>query len=551
MALVFTKNPAADDRSSTRADWPPAAPGNGRTGRQTIRSLLVMRAAGNSKPGPLDAPARLSNRSALALAEAIDARWAALCEVHAPRLEGAWRHHVPSRGLRARQGWKIHLSATLLSAVDLFERSAATLSGSGLAFKVAASLDAMRWLANGLDFGRSQVGKMITVYCPDPRQARSLAEQLHACTIGVPGPRVPSDLQFRPGSAVYYRYGSYAERLAEIDGRQVPVYLDPAGEPVADRRTRSTAVPPWASNPFIESGAAEPDSAVPRTRARYRATRMLGWRGRGGVYLAEEAGGDAPRWVVLKEALSNGGIDLDGRSAELQLRGEMRCLATLGTIIPVPTVVEYFRQDGCGYLVLERIAGRSIDELIHDDALSWVARFAIAHQMVDIVSRLHASGWAWRDCKPQNFMLEGARVRPIDFETAIRLRGRPALFMSTKGYFLESKLVSSGKQAEQQDLYALGVTLHRLFAGCSDRQVFYPAALAGLPDAVPRVVREAIDALKNPVPRERPPARIVKQAFESIGHGGEPRAANQAAVKPASPAPPPPPSGRSAAAQST
>lgn len=510
-----------------------------------------MRTGGVSKFAPLKPLARLSNRSALVLAEAIDARWAALCEIHTPRLDGVWRHHDPPRKLRALQGWKIHLSATLLSAVDLFERSAATLAASGLAFKVAASFDAMRNLVLGLDGGRSQVGKMITVYCPDPRQARSLAEQLHVCTIGVPGPQVPSDLQFKPGSAVYYRYGSYKERLAEIDGRQVPVYLDPAGEPVVDRRTRSTAVPSWARNPFIESAAAEPDSAVPRTSARYRATRMLSWRGRGGVYLAEEASGDAPRSVVLKEAVSNGDINLDGRSAEHNLRREMRRLTALSTIIPVPTVVEYFRQDGSGYLVLDRIAGRSIDELIHDDALSWEARFAIARQMVEIVSRLHAAGWAWRDCKPQNFMLEGARVRPIDFETAIRLRGRPVLFMSTQGYFLESKCVSSGKDAERQDLYALGVTLHRLFAGCSDRQVFDPASLAELPDAVPRVVRDAIDALKNPVPRERPPARIVKQAFESIGHGGEPRAANQAAVKPASPAPPPPPSGRSAAAQST
>ena len=158
---------------------------------------------------PLLAPARISLKSARAFADALSGRWTALCDTYAPHRDpdDFWRFPKPER-LDEQQGWKIHLSATLLSAVNLFESCAETLVRSECQFKVAASMGAILRLNSGWMAGKSQTGKIITVYCPDPERARALAEELHILTRGLPGPVVPSDRRFRPGSNVYYRYGS-------------------------------------------------------------------------------------------------------------------------------------------------------------------------------------------------------------------------------------------------------------------------------------------------------------------------------------------------------
>jgi hypothetical protein len=184
--------------------------------------------------------------------------------------------------LPQQQGWKIHLSATLLSAVDLFESCAQTLVRSGCQFKVAASFEIVQKLNDGMA-GRSQTGKIITVYCPDPARARALAEELDVLTRGLPSPGVPSDRRFRPESNVFYRYAAYDTFEIEIDGRKVPAYRDPSGNPVRDKRTRATAVPSWAEDPFVDNSA---DDGAPQRRSGdggYVAFKMLGWRGRGGV----------------------------------------------------------------------------------------------------------------------------------------------------------------------------------------------------------------------------------------------------------------------------
>ena len=136
---------------------------------------------------PLHAPARISLKSARAFADALSGRWTALCDTYAPHRDpdDFWRFPKLER-LVQQQGWKIHLSATLLSAVDLFESCTETLVRSGCQFKVAASMGVILRLNYGMA-GKSQTGKIVTVYCPDPERARALAEELHLLTRGLPG----------------------------------------------------------------------------------------------------------------------------------------------------------------------------------------------------------------------------------------------------------------------------------------------------------------------------------------------------------------------------
>lgn len=462
-----------------------------------------------------------------------------LCATYAPHPDegGQWRVHRVERPL-PQQGWKLHLSATLLSAVDLFERCAQTLVRSECEFKVAGSLDMVRKLNDGLA-GRSQTGKIITVYCPEPGKARAVAEELHVLTRGLPGPAVPSDRRFRPESNVFYRYGAYEACEIEIDGRKVPAYRDPSGNPVPDKRTQATAVPSWLDDPFADDSSTQAAPQRGRKQMPYVAFKPLAWRGRGGVYLARRNGnGTLPQYVaneeslhglslvsgikavadmqqyVMKEGLRHGGVGLDGRCGIHYVRKEFRNLKSLAGIVPVPAPVDFFYRDGNAYLVTEFIDGKNVEELLRDGRLPLEKSIAIARQMVEIVASLHAAGWCWRDCKTRNFLYSGGKVWAIDFEFAVRMQGRPSTFISTPGYFLDYQEVTSGRSRELQDLYALGTTLHRLFAGVSDEKATSMDALPPLAEDVPSAIRDLIAGLRNEIPRRRPSAASAKRVFE-------------------------------------
>jgi hypothetical protein len=489
----------------------PNLAGSSATARRSVTPVSL-----TDSKGLVRSPTRRSLKSARAFVEAFDRRWLSLCDAYArhPDKENFWRHHTLERPIE-EQGWKLHLSATLPSAVCLFERCAEALVRSECQFKVAASLEAILKLNAGWA-GKSQVGKIITVYCPDPEKARGLAEELHVLTRGLPGPAVPSDRRFRPGSNVYYRYGAYNLLEVEIDGRKLLAFRDPSGNPVPDKRTKATAVPSWVDDPFVEDSAIEVPPQHRSNSARYVAFKSLGWRGRGGVYLVRRMGDEPPQHYVMKEGLLHGGVGTDGRCGIHLVRNEFRNLKSLKSIIPTPAPVEFFYQDGNVYLVTEFVDGKNVNDVLKDGELPLEKSVPIARQMVEIVASLHAAGWFWRDCKLRNFLYSDGKVWAIDFEFAGRIRGRPSAFGGTAGYFLERKEVMSGRSGERHDLYALGTTLHRMFAGLTDEKANALDTLPPLAEHVPSTIRDLILGLRDEVPRRRPSAASARSICDHL-----------------------------------
>src|SRR5437763_5600875 len=109
------------------------------------------------------------------------------------------------------QGWKLHLSATPLSAIDVLDGALDVLLADGARFKVVNTV-ALLATFNEASFGVSQIGKFITVYPSDDAHAVRLAVGLDAATDGLTGPRVPTDRPLRPSSLVHYRYGTMMAR---------------------------------------------------------------------------------------------------------------------------------------------------------------------------------------------------------------------------------------------------------------------------------------------------------------------------------------------------
>lgn len=121
-----------------------------------------------------------------------------------------WCTVNPKDGLGRPQGWKLHLSATPVSAETVLTRSLPVLLAGRSAFKFARSTVHVARL-NGRTTPRGHSGKFITVYPESDQESVRLAEALHQATVGLPGPRVLSDRPYAPDSLVHYRYGAFVE----------------------------------------------------------------------------------------------------------------------------------------------------------------------------------------------------------------------------------------------------------------------------------------------------------------------------------------------------
>ena len=199
-----------------------------------------------------------------------------------------------------RQGWKLHISASILSAAEALDKSLPVLLDECTGFKVAASLNVLTDLNNGKG-GLSQIGKFITVYPEDDTQAVRLATALHAATRGLRAPRIPSDRQLVPDSLVHYRYGGFQDRQIQTTlGEILPVLQTPSGELVPDRRDGHPC-PGWAFDPFRHAGIAieaPPPSLL--IEDRFLIISKLQQSPRGTVFLAVDT--HQSRSCVLKAA---------------------------------------------------------------------------------------------------------------------------------------------------------------------------------------------------------------------------------------------------------
>lgn len=466
---------------------------------------------------------------ARALADSLCDEWERLCAdylLSAP--EGSfWRY---SRGREPGdivQGWKLHVSATVLTASDTLRRVAPLLRARGARFKAPSSLRGLQQLNCGLVYGYTQIGKFITVYPRSDEEAVSLALHLHRLTRGMAAPSVPFDLRFRPGSCVYYRYGSFVNlEIENEDGTRTPAMRDPEGRLVADVRAAAEAKPDWVSDPFIGT---RPRREVARAESplatTFRAFRALTQRGKGGVYKALDLSAHPPRLCILKEGRACGEVAWDGRDGKWRVRNEEAVLSSLRAAgVDAPRVYSSFEAEGNYYLVTEYVEGETLQSLLNRRRrrLSLRAALGCGASLCSLLSRIHGAGWAWRDCKPANVIVtRGGVLRPLDFEGACPVERPDPSPWSTTAFAPPAPprqdAVPSGADG---DLYALGAVIYLLLAG----RLYEPSAPVpvrelrrDVPARVCRVVAELLDA----DPRKRPGAsaleRELKAALNTLG----------------------------------
>ena len=207
-------------------------------------------------------------------------------------------------------------------------------------------------------------------------------------------------------------------------------------------------------------------AAEPATLGRYRLLEKLGEGGQGIVYRAvDPADGAVVAIKVLRSEKARNPTVLR------RFRKEARLL-TEANNPHVVNLLEFNEDDGIPYLVLEFVAGASLDQLLEKktrlevpEALRVMA--GVARGLVEA----HQRGIVHRDIKPANILLVDDRIKITDFGLARHVIDTESLAMTDAGALLGTPHYMAPEQwtgrsvDARTDVYAMGATLYHLLSG--------------------------------------------------------------------------------------
>jgi serine/threonine-protein kinase len=140
-----------------------------------------------------------------------------------------------------------------------------------------------------------------------------------------------------------------------------------------------------------------------------------------------------------------------------------------------PNVVAIFDQgddDGTLYLVMERVVGRTLRDLLRAEAPLPPARaLGLLDPVLSALAAAHASGLVHRDVKPENVLIAGdGQVKVADFGLARAVSAETqhtatgGVLIGTVSY-LSPELVVDGRADPRSDVYSAGVLLFEMLTG--------------------------------------------------------------------------------------
>lgn len=198
----------------------------------------------------------------------------------------------------------------------------------------------------------------------------------------------------------------------------------------------------------------------------YRLLKIVGAGGMGTVYKAEQI--SLQRIVALKVLLEN---LHQNPSIRERFARESQIMAQVNH----PNIVQVFetgKTENTSYFSMEFVDGYSLARHITKSTLEWVECIEVIRQTCDAIAHLHSRGIIHRDIKPSNILLSRwGQVKITDFGIS-RARlvtdmgdyTKISQFMGTPEY-MAPELSSLSQASEQTDLFALGMTFWRMFAG--------------------------------------------------------------------------------------
>lgn len=202
-----------------------------------------------------------------------------------------------------------------------------------------------------------------------------------------------------------------------------------------------------------------------RTLAHYTLLEKIGEGGMGEVWKARDQHLD--RDVAVK--LITGQASLDA-AARQRFRREAHVLSRLSHP-GVATIFDFQAQDGVDFLVMEFVAGGTLEQRLGQGPLPMDDVLGVGAAIADALDGAHRLGYVHRDLKPGNVVLtpHGA-PKLLDFGLARLVDGahsaltRTGMVLGSLPYMAPEQLVGAADDA-RTDVYALGCTLYEMTTG--------------------------------------------------------------------------------------
>ncbi|QMS92262.1 protein kinase [Nostoc edaphicum CCNP1411] len=219
-------------------------------------------------------------------------------------------------------------------------------------------------------------------------------------------------------------------------------------------------------------------------RNRFRVIRVLSDEGGfGRTYLSEDVDKLNERCVIKQLAPKFQGTWSQKKAMEL-FAEEAQRLQDLGEHPQIPTLLAYFEQDGCLYLVQQFVNGENLlKELQQRKAYNAREIQSILLDLLPILKFIHDRKIIHRDIKPENIIRNKSdgRLNLIDFGSSkqftAKVQQKSGTSIGSHGYSpLEQ--IRDGKAFPASDLFGLGATCFHLLTGNSPFQLWMESGYA-------------------------------------------------------------------------
>jgi eukaryotic-like serine/threonine-protein kinase len=241
----------------------------------------------------------------------------------------------------------------------------------------------------------------------------------------------------------------------------------------------------------------------------YEIQSLLGAGGMGEVYRARDV--RLQRTVAIKILPAH-----LSSNPNLQARFEQEARSVSALQHPNICVVhDIGSQDGVDFMVMEYVAGQTLDKLILPGGLAIDLAIKYAVQIADALSLAHATSIVHRDLKPSNIMVdENGLVKVLDFglaklaASASTMRGETATIetmVTTPGMIVGTVAYMSPEQAEgkptdaRSDIFSFGSVLYEMLTG---RRAFEGQSSAAVLSAVIRDDPKPLNESNRDIPPE-------------------------------------------------